>query len=143
MAQTSEFHRWCHVKNTPSQRVGGVSKGMRPEGWPRILFRLAGNASLSEEAMLQRPKMSTKHRDWVPARTSPGKRSALAAKTQGGSVKSAMGGTVTLRVGSVNVGTMRGREGEVVEMAASRHLDFCCLPRDRLERRGGEEVGAV
>ena len=41
-------------------------------------------------------------------------RSALAAKTQGGSVKSAMGGKVTLRVGSVNVGTMRGREGEVV-----------------------------
>ena len=39
--------------------MGGVSKGMQPEGWPRILFRLAGNASLSEEAMLQRPKMST------------------------------------------------------------------------------------
>ena len=53
---------------------------------------------------------------------SPGKRSAIAAKTQGGGVQSGMGGTV--RVGSVNVGTMRGREGEVVEMAASRHLDF-------------------
>ena len=64
--------------------------------------------------------MCTKHRDWVPARTSPGKRSALAAKTQGGSVKSAMGGTVTLRVGSVNVGTMRGREGEVVEGTRGR-----------------------
>ena len=64
--------------------------------------------------------MSIKHKDWVPARTSPGKtRPALPAKTQGGSVKSAMGGTVTLRVGSVNVGTMRGHEGEVVEMAAS------------------------
>ena len=94
--------------------MGGVSKGMRPEGWPRILFRLAGNASFLEEAQLQRPKMSTKHRDFVPARTSPGKtRSALAAKTQGRSVKSAMGGTVTLRVGSVNVGTMRGRECEM------------------------------
>ena len=22
----------CHVKNTPSQRVGGISKGMRPGG---------------------------------------------------------------------------------------------------------------
>ena len=72
--------------------------------------------------------MSTKHRNLIPARMSPGKkRSALTAKTQSGSVKSAMGGMVTLRVGSVNVGTMRGREGEVVEMAASRHLDFCCL----------------
>ena len=54
----------------------------------------------------------TKHRDFIPARTSPGKtRPALPAKTQGGSAKSAMGGAVTLRVGSVNVGTMRGREG--------------------------------
>ena len=34
---------------------------------------------------------------------------------------------MTLRVGSVNVGSMRGREEEVVEMAAGRHLDFCCL----------------
>ena len=123
--------------------MGGVSKGMRPEGWPRILFRLAGNASLSEEAMLQRPKMSTKHRDWVPARTSPGKRSALAAKTQGGSVKSAMGGTVTLRVGSVNVGTMRGREGEVVEMAASRHLDFCCLQETGWKGEGRGSWGGI
>ena len=121
--------------------MGGVSKGMRPEGWPRILFRLAGNASLSEEAMLQRPKMSTKHRDWVPARMSPGKRSALAAKTQGGSVKLAMGGTVTLRVGSVNVGTMRGREGEVVEMAASRHLDFCCLQETGWKGEGARKLG--
>ena len=27
----------------------------------------------------------------------------------------------------MNIGTMKGLEGEVVEMAASRHLDFCCL----------------
>ena len=63
--------------------MGGVCKGMRPEGWPRILFRLAGNASLSEEALLQQPKMSTKHRVFIPARTSPGKtRPVLPAKTQ-------------------------------------------------------------
>ena len=87
------------LKTPRSQRVGGVNKGMRPEGWPRILFRLAGNVSLSEEAMLQRPKMSTKHRDFVPSWTSLGKTSpALPAKTQGGSVKSARGG-ITLRVG--------------------------------------------
>ena len=72
--------------------------------------------------------MSTEHRNLIRLGCPPGKkRSALAAKTQGGSVKSAMGGMVTLRVGSVNAGIMRGREGEVVEMAASRHLDFCCL----------------
>ena len=41
------------------------------------------------------------------------------------------------------VGTMRGREGEVVEMAASRRLDFCCLQETGWKRRGGEEVGAV
>ena len=73
---------------------------------------------------------------------SPGeKRSALAAKTQGGSVKSAMGGMVTLRVGSVNVGTMRGREGEVVEMAASRHLDFCCLQETGWKGEGARKLG--
>ena len=87
--------------------------------------------------------MSTEHRNFIPARMSPSKkRSALAAKTQGGSVKSAIGGMVTLRVGSVNVGTMRGREGEVVEMAASRHLDFCCLQEtgwkgERARKLGG------
>ena len=122
--------------------MGDVSKGMRPEGWPRILFRLAGNASLSEEAMLQRPKMSTKDRDFIPARTSPGKtRPALPAKTQGESAKSAMGGAVTLRVGSVNVGTMRGREGEVVEMAPSRHLDFCCLQETGWKGEGARKLG--
>ena len=80
----------------------------------------------------------------IPARMSPGKkRSALAAKTQGGSVKSAMGGMVTLRVGSVNVGTMRGREGEVVEMAASRHLDFCCLQETGWKGEGARKLGGV
>ena len=39
---------------------------------------------------------------------------------------------------------MRGREGEVVEMAASRSPRLLLgSSRDRLERRGGEEVGAV
>ena len=86
--------------------------------------------------------MSTEHRNLIPARTSPGKRrSALAAKTLGGSVKSAMGGMVTLRVGLVNVGTMRGREGEVVEMAASRHLDFCCLQETGWKGEGARKLG--
>ena len=88
--------------------------------------------------------MSTEHRNFIPARMSPGKtRSALAAKTQGGSVKSAMGGMVTLRVGSVNVGTMRGREGEVVEMAASRHLDFCCLQETGWKGEGARKLGVI
>ena len=119
--------------------MGGVSKGLQPEGWPRILFRLAGNASLSEEALLQRPKMSTKHRDFIPARTSPGNtRPVLAARTQGRSVKSAMGGTVSLRVGSVNVGTMRGHEGEVVEMAASR-----CETLERMNHGAESSCGKI
>ena len=66
---------------------------------------------------------------------------ALAVKTQGGSVKSAMGGTVTSRVGSVNVCTMRGREGEVVEMATSRHLDFCYLQETRWKGKGARKLG--
>ena len=31
------FQKWCLGKNTPSQRVGGVSKGMRPEGFLGLL----------------------------------------------------------------------------------------------------------
>ena len=44
-----------------------------------------------------------------------------------------------VRVGMANVGTMRGREGEVVEMAGSRRLDFCCLQETRWKGAGGEE----
>ena len=42
---------------------------------------------------------------------------------------------VSLRIGSANVGTMRGRSGEVVDMAARRRLDFCCLQETKW--RGG------
>ena len=54
----------------------------------------------------------------IPSRTSPGlTRSALAANPGGSkSEKLAMGNIVRLRLGSVNIGTMRGRYGEVVEM---------------------------
>ena len=54
-------------------------------------------------------------------------RSELSVKTQSRSVKCAMGSLITLRIGSVNVGTMRGGYGETVEVAAKRHLDFCCF----------------
>ena len=51
--------------------------------------------------------------------------------------------SLTLRVGSVNVGTMRGREGEVVEMAASRHLDFCCLQETGWKGEGTRKLGVI
>jgi len=40
-----------------------------------------------------------------------------------------------LRIGIVNVGMMSRRCGEVIEMVARRHLDFCCLQETRW--RGG------
>ena len=58
-------------------------------------------------------------------------------------LSSAMGGTVTLRVGSVNFGNMRGHEGEVVEMAASRHLDFCCLQETGWKGEGARKLGDI
>ena len=66
-------------------------------------------------------------RNTIPAQTLPGlTRSALPLIAQGGSVKLAMGrersvkgGLVSLRIGSVNVSTMK--EGKVVDMAARRH----------------------
>ena len=42
---------------------------------------------------------------------------------------------------SVNVDTMRGREGEVVEMAASRHIDFCCLQETGWKGEGARKLG--
>ena len=48
---------------------------------------------------------------------------------------------VTLRVGSVNVSTMRGHEGEVVDMAASRRLDFCCLQETGWKGEGVRKLG--
>ena len=66
---------------------------------------------------------------------------------QGGSGKLAMGrewsvkgGLVPLRIGSVNVSTMR-KEGEVVDMAARRHLDFCCLQETGWKGEGARKLG--
>ena len=46
-----------------------------------------------------------------------------------------------LRVGTVNVGTLRGREGEVVDMVDRRGLDFCCLQESRWKGGGAREMG--
>ena len=74
-----------------------------------------------------------------PAQVATGlTRPALPLVTQGGSDKSSMrrgssyqGGCVPLRIGSVNVGSLRGKDGEVVNMAVKGHLDFCCLQETR------------
>ena len=36
-----------------------------------------------------------------------------------------------LRVDSLNVGTMSGRDGELADMAGRRGLDFCCFQETR------------
>ena len=43
--------------------------------------------------------------------------------------------SIRLRVGTANVGTMRGRSWEIVKMVDRRRLDFCCLQEPRW--RGG------
>ena len=88
-------------------------------------------------------------RNTIPARMSPElTRSALPLMTQGGSVKLAMGpergvkgGLVSLRIGSVNVSTMKKKEGEVVDMAARRRLDFCCLQKTGWKGEGARKLG--
>ena len=45
-----------------------------------------------------------------------------------------------LRVGSVNVGSMVGRSGEVVEMVGRRGLDFCCLQETRWKGDGARTI---
>ena len=48
---------------------------------------------------------------------------------------------IELRVGSVNVETLRGRYGEVVELAERRRLDFCCLQETRWKGEGARIFG--
>ena len=89
------------------------------------------------------------HRTTIPARTSPGlTRSALPLMAQGCSVKLAMGrergvkgGLVSLRIGSVNVTSMKKSDGEVVDMAARRRLDFCCLQETGWKGEGARKLG--
>ena len=86
----------------------------------------------------------------IPARTAPGStRSALPLMTQGGSVKLTMGrgsacqgSSIPLRIGSVNVGSLRGRDGEVVNMAVVGQMDFCCLQETRWRGEGARRLGA-
>jgi len=60
----------------------------------------------------------------MPARTSPGQtRSILPLQYPGSCEKLAR----DMRIGKVDVRTMKHRSGEVVEMASRRHLDLCCL----------------
>src|SRR5664279_3466465 len=90
--------------------------------------------------------MSHNNQKTIPDRTPPGqarKRSALAVKYPGGiSDKLAMGSNVRLRVGSVNVGTMWGRSGEIVEMMERRRLDFCCLQETRWKGGSARTMGS-
>lgn len=43
---------------------------------------------------------------------------------------------LTFRVGSFNVGTMRGKEAEVVETLSRRRVDLCCLQETRGRGKG-------
>jgi hypothetical protein len=77
----------------------------------------------------------------MPARTSPGQtRSALPVQSPDGSGKLARGRD-EVRVGTANVGTLRKRSGEVVEMVERRCLDFCCLQETRWRGAGARIFG--
>jgi len=76
----------------------------------------------------------------MPARMSPGQtRSTLLSQGPGGSEKSARGSV--MRIGTANVGTLNGRDGEVVNMANRRCLDFCCLQETRWKGAGARKFG--
>jgi hypothetical protein len=71
---------------------------------------------------------------------------AGARSSRGGGVKltgarSSRGGGVELRVATVNVGTMRGREGEVEEILRRRKIDLCCLQETRWKGGSARMIG--
>ena len=46
-----------------------------------------------------------------------------------------------LTIGNVNVGSMSGREGEVIDMIKRRGIDICCLQETRWTGIGEKEIG--
>src|SRR2546426_10266921 len=46
-----------------------------------------------------------------------------------------------LTIGNVNVGSMSGREGEVIDMMKKRGIDICCLQETRWEGSDEQEIG--
>ena len=72
---------------------------------------------------------------WSAGQAHVGDKKATGAKSVGGWEANRLpwldlGGT-RLRIGTANVGTMRKRDGEVVDMAGRRKLDFCCVQECR------------
>ena len=49
----------------------------------------------------------------------------------------------TLRVGTLNVGTMRGKASEVVETVSRRGVDLCCLQETRWKKDGLKQIHVV
>src|SRR3989442_4736967 len=50
-------------------------------------------------------------------------------------------GGCQLRVGSWNVGSMKGRDGELADMAGRRRLDFCCFQETKWKGKGVKLFG--
>src|SRR2546426_7413851 len=46
-----------------------------------------------------------------------------------------------MTIGNVNVGSMSGREGEVIDMIKRRGIDICCLQETRWTGIGEKEIG--
>ena len=117
-------------RGIPSSGIAaGSSYGACNETTERVATGKASGVKLC-----QNTHMMTQHRKNILARTSPSTRSALLLAHPGRSDKSAKG--VELRIGTVNIGTLRGRNGEVVEMVGRRRLDFCCLQETRWKGEG-------
>ena len=80
----------------------------------------------------------------IPGQMSPGQtRFVLPVKTRDGSVKCAMAGIDTLRIGSANVGTIWGRDGEVVDCGNGwkKTSGFLLSSIDRLKRHRCKKFG--
>ena len=88
------------------------------------------------------------HTDYPkPARTAPAvTRSALPLMTLCKSVmcrwSGYQGDCIPLRIGSGYVGSLRGKDGEVVNMAVEGRLYFCFLQETRYRGQGARKMGA-
>ena len=51
--------------------------------------------------------------------------------------------SVDTRIGSVNVGTMKGRSGEIAQMASSSRLNICCVQETRWKGSNARILGVM
>ena len=135
-----------HMRCLGSQKMGVVSKSMRPEGFLGFLGR--------PERFLQQKEHCSNNQYEVHEKGYTGSDVAGVNKVRAsaygpgqqckfgyGSGDGSEGRPFSLRIASVNVTTMKKRDGDVMDMAVRGRWDFCCLQETGWKSEGARKMG--